>query len=810
MLGAVLAVASIAVAGPSPSPAASTPAQLVAEAEWILSMRVTAGPDAGLIRSNAGHDCIPYFSNIAASGLAAATRATGDVRYVNAAWDWLDWYASRMNAQGFVTNYRWDGARWASTGTFDSTDGYAGTFLVAVRDAYAASGDATRLSALWPAVGKAVNAILATKDSDWLTYARPGWPHKYLMDNVEAYEGFRAVEELAGDAHPDARLRVLAGMWAANMPAALEIFWNPAQGGYDAAISSTGVRYPFQWSSLYPIVTAQAWMLRTGLVTPERAASIAQRIEQTHPGWDASGQQSGSAWWPEIVEGHRWGGMSPRAASGLARMLSTVAAAGRAWPYHVGNAGRLLTQMAGEPQTRVLAMPDAFRRPGTQTIRFTGVPSIGDAGLASFECRIDAGSWAPCASPIEVADASDGRRTVHLRAYDDGGARDLVPAVVSWTVDSLPPSVTLTGTPAEPGNAAPVFSFAGSDDAVPPDLLTFECATNAGSYAPCASPATLSVAGTGTHTARIVARDPAGNVSAPATHAWLADGTLPETTLLTGPAGIVASGEATFTFDGSDDSGPVAFECRLSGAPFAACSSPVSYTLGEGTWTFDVRAVDHVGNRDSSPASRTWYVDRTPPATVLLEAPQPWSRVTTARFRFVGLDNVANSTMITFRCSLDGAPFSLCTTPMNVSGLAPGPHTFEVYALDGAGLADPTPERVEWTVDPVAPAGTIATPDGWVLTAAAPLLTRSVSGQAGDDASGVGTVIATFYPADPPDGPPVVSGAAVTCADESRTSCTWTVTAPAARGRYRVLVTVADRAGNEAATRPADIAVLVV
>ena len=810
-LAATIALIAIASSfAPRTAAWAATPAQIAAEADWILSMQVTAGSDAGLIRSNAGHDCIPYFANIAASGLAAATRATGNAAYVTAAWDWLDWYAAHMNASGFVTNYRWDGMRWVSTGTFDSTDGYAGTFLTAVRDAYAASGDGARLAAMWPAVGKAVDAILATKDSDWLTYARPGWPHKYLMDNVEAYEGFRAVEELSGGPHPDARLRLLAGTWAANMPAALEIFWNAAQGGYDSAISSTGVRYPFNWSALYPIVTAQAWMLRTGLVPAARANAIALRIESTHPDWDLSGQQSGAAWWPEIIEGYRWGSQSPRAASGLTRMLAAIAAGARAWPYHVGNTGRLLTQMAGEPHARLTATPGSYRQPGAVSIAFAGVPRIGDSGDASFECRVDDGAWTECSSPLSVSAVADGLHSVRIRTLDQGGGGDPAPPVASWTVDSTPPAVAITGTPAEPGNASPVFTFAATDAAVPADLLVFECAADTGTFAPCASPATIPITGTGTHTIRIVARDPAGNVAAPAAHAWFADATRPDTILSGGPEGVVPGGEAAFAFSGSDDAGSVTFECRLGGAPFAACTSPVAFDVGEGTWTFEVRAVDAVGNRDATPAARTWYVDRTPPATVLLETPQPWSRFTTARFTFIGLDNVAGSTMITFRCSLDGAPLSLCASPTTIGGLAPGPHTFDVVAVDGAGLADPTPARSAWTVDTAAPSGTIATPDGWVLASAGPLLARSVAGEASDDRSGVASVAVTYVPLDLSGGAAITVGASVTCADAERLACTWTASAPAARGRYRVIVTVTDRALSDAATRPADIAVIVI
>ena len=51
------------------------------------------------------------------------------------------------------------------------------------------------------------------------------------------------------------------------------------------------------------------------------------------------------------------------------------------------------------------------------------------------------------------------------------------------------------------------------------------------------------------------------------------------------------------------------YECSLDGAPFTPCTSPVTYTdLPNGEHTFQVRATDAAGNKDTTPASRTWTV----------------------------------------------------------------------------------------------------------------------------------------------------------------------------------------------------------
>jgi subtilisin family serine protease len=44
-----------------------------------------------------------------------------------------------------------------------------------------------------------------------------------------------------------------------------------------------------------------------------------------------------------------------------------------------------------------------------------------------------------------------------------------------------------------------------------------------------------------------------------------------------------------------------------------------------------------------------------------------------------------------FRCSLDGAGDAPCSSPLTFRGLARGSHSFEVFAVDAAGNADPTP-----------------------------------------------------------------------------------------------------------------------
>jgi hypothetical protein len=58
----------------------------------------------------------------------------------------------------------------------------------------------------------------------------------------------------------------------------------------------------------------------------------------------------------------------------------------------------------------------------------------------------------------------------------------------------------------------------------------------------------------------------------------------------------------------------------------------------------------------------------------------------------------------TFTCSLDGAPFTACTSPKDYNSLALGTHNFQVHATDALGNTDPTPANYDWTITAGPPA----------------------------------------------------------------------------------------------------------
>jgi len=113
--------------------------------------------------------------------------------------------------------------------------------------------------------------------------------------------------------------------------------------------------------------------------------------------------------------------------------------------------------------------------------------------------------------------------------------------------------------------------------------------------------------------------------------------------------------------------------------------------------------------------------DTTPPETTIDSGPPPTTTSTSATFTFSS--NEANST---FKCSLDGARFTNCTSPRSYSGLALDQHTFQVRATDAAhpSNTDPSPATWTWTVGSGPPD---TTPPETTINSGPPSTTTSTS-----------------------------------------------------------------------------------
>ncbi len=260
--------------------------------------------------------------------------------------------------------------------------------------------------------------------------------------------------------------------------------------------------------------------------------------------------------------------------------------------------------------------------------------------------------------------------------------------------DAAPPDVTITTQPPSIGNHATVsfeFTSTASD-------ATFECSLNQAAYATCVSPLTLTLAD-GSYTFDVHAVED-GVDSAPAEAHFTIDTTPPDTMITGGPTGSIIDTSATFTFISTEASST--FLCRLDDGSTSGCTSPKAYTaLALGSHTFVVFAVDPAGNADLSPATATWQVVETMPVAFIDTHPDATTPDTSASFTFH-----SDTATATFECSLDNATYAACLSPLELSGLAAGAHSFNVRAVTVAGTRG-LPASFAWTIDETSVTATI-------------------------------------------------------------------------------------------------------
>ncbi len=183
--------------------------------------------------------------------------------------------------------------------------------------------------------------------------------------------------------------------------------------------------------------------------------------------------------------------------------------------------------------------------------------------------------------------------------------------------------------------------------------------------------------------------------------AYEVDNDPPGVTIDDQPFDLANNTSASFAFTADDNggSGIASVECQLDGDSYRPCASPKTYnSLAEGDHTFQVMVTDRVGNFAIAPFS--WVVDSLAPDTIIETHPTDPDTNFTPSFSFGGSDN-PGSGVASFMCQVDGGTFSDCTSPVTVSTLSPGPHSFGVYAVDHASNADPSPASFSWMVKQV-------------------------------------------------------------------------------------------------------------
>jgi hypothetical protein len=352
------------------------------------------------------------------------------------------------------------------------------------------------------------------------------------------------------------------------------------------------------------------------------------------------------------------------------------------------------------PQTTIVTGPDALTNLADPSFTFSS-----DKPGSTFMCQLDAQAAGPCASPKAYAGLPDGDHTFTVTATDAAGNPDPSPATLVWTIDTMPPTITLDSGPAAGSTTGPAVAFTfsspenaagkpgGAEGTPAAPAVTFECQLDASAVAACDSPKAYAGLSSGSHTFQVRGVDRATNRSDFVVRTWTVDASKPTVTVSAPRDGGLTKGSGQIAFAGSETG--MTFACMVDGTAVTPCASPVafSYTT-DASHTFVVTGTAR--GVTSDPVTVTWRADGVLP-TVTIDNPAQ-DGVTTGPSVSVAFSSEMGAT---FACKVGAGAFNPCTSPLSLL-LADGAASVTVHATDAAGNVS-TDVRRTWTVDATGP-----------------------------------------------------------------------------------------------------------
>src|SRR5436305_3593571 len=337
---------------PAPPPSNSGPyqANITATAQWFAA--TTQAPDGAILYGSSAIN--PYYSNLAAIGLTKDPGSHGIVQR------WMQWYISHLNwpdkwgLYGTTYDYDYNNGAEVSHVDADSTDSYAATFL-SLAWAYYSTGDPNAqsyvrtLSSQLDAIGQ---VLVKTQQSDGLTWAKPDYQIKYLMDNCEAYRGLRDLAQVFQNAFNDAAKAQYYNAQADLMLQGINCMW--MNGSWAVYKDGVGALSAPNYSVWYADATSQLFPVMQGVIAPNDARSVQvySKFNAAWPGWPTlSFNAQDSFPWVMIADAAAAMGDTTRVNTYINNIQSMYAANGFPWPFYNMEAGwymRLNNYMMGK------------------------------------------------------------------------------------------------------------------------------------------------------------------------------------------------------------------------------------------------------------------------------------------------------------------------------------------------------------------------------------------------------------------------------------------------------------------------------
>ena len=284
----------------------------------------------------------PYFANIGAIGM---TKDSNRMPQVVA---WMKWYMNHLNwpdkwgIYGTMYNYTVSNGVETPTADCDSTDSYAATFLTLAWNAWQ-SGDTNArsyiktLSYQLDVIG---GVLIQTQQSDGLTWAKPDYQIKYLMDNSEGYRGLRDLASLYKNAFGDSTKAAYYNAAATSMQNGVQAMWmNDKWAVYK---NYYGDLIGPNMDTWYPDASAQVFPVLMGVVpsSDSRAQQAYSTFNTAWPGWPTLSFNSQDAFpWCLVVDGAAAMGDKTRVTTYINAIQSRYVDPGFPWPFYNAEAG---------------------------------------------------------------------------------------------------------------------------------------------------------------------------------------------------------------------------------------------------------------------------------------------------------------------------------------------------------------------------------------------------------------------------------------------------------------------------------------
>ncbi|MCJ8013663.1 hypothetical protein MUG84_18215 [Paenibacillus sp. KQZ6P-2] len=338
-----------------------------AEAEWIASLQFENGAiptySKPIDSYNGKYKVIPYFSHIALLGLLEKPE------YANVAKKYMDWYFAHLNEgkgpdvpDGSVYDYVVETDRQTETATldFDSTDSYASTFLNVLRKYAEVTGDTAYVAEHKEKVLQIASAMLSTQDTDGLTWAKPTYKVKYLMDNTEVYRGLIDMawiaEHIFGDTAEAARFNAIKEQVHTAIQSEL---WLENKNMYSPGKTESGSLLNPDWRTFYADATAQISPIWAGVIAPdsERAIQLYNSFNAYHPGWPTL-DKSDAFPWAVLASSAALMGDKVRVDQFLQSIEATYVDKDHPWPWYVMESG--MSMLAAAQMLKLTDTPIQF------------------------------------------------------------------------------------------------------------------------------------------------------------------------------------------------------------------------------------------------------------------------------------------------------------------------------------------------------------------------------------------------------------------------------------------------------------------